>query len=209
METLESVKKSEYDQDGNALRIESFDASDRKTSSDVYGYDEGGNWTSLIEEADGSVTNYLVFADPKTKRIAKVHSRSKDTEFITYTEQGFESATLTQTSTGRILEKTTIRRNSSQQEENVLFEEPPGTKTTEFQIQWSDRGFESRSVLVMHDKGGDQMVIQFEYPDVDAQGNWLTQIEKRVLMLKNGDKRTLPTVINKRTLSYHAEADKK
>ncbi|MES2507742.1 MAG: hypothetical protein V4599_13635 [Verrucomicrobiota bacterium] len=200
---LESVKRSEYDKDGNAIRVETFDSSNRKTDSEIYTYDEGGTWVSLVELSEGTQTAFQIFVDLKTKRIAKVDQRSKNTEFISYSEQGFELGSITQTIAGKTLEKTTFRRNALNKEEHVLFEEPIGKKTSEFIIQWLPEGFERTSTIIMHDKDGDQFVMTYEYPEIDSAGNWLTQIEKSVLILKNGEKRSLPTVTNKRKISYY------
>lgn len=200
---LESVKQSEYDKDGNAIRIETFDESNQKTDSEIYAYDADGTWVSLVELTEGAQTTFQIFIDLKTKRIAKVDQGSKNTEFISHSERGFALGTIIRTAAGKIVEKTTFKRNALDKEENVLFEEPAGKKTTEISIQWTDKGMESSSTLIMHDKDGDRFVMTYEYPEIDAVGNWLTQIEKKVLILKNGEQRPLPTVTHQRTITYH------
>ncbi len=201
---LVSTARKEYDPDGNALRLEEFDASNKKTDSEVYQYDADGTWVFLIEQTEASFPKtFQIFLDLASRRIAHVEAKSKQTEFYTYTEQGFELGTSTKSSTGKIIEQTSFRRNISNKEERVIFEEPAGNKTTEILIEWSEKGFEKQSTMIMHDRGGDRIVSTFEYPEVDAVGNWLTCVKKRELHQSNGEKVPMATETLKREIRYH------
>ncbi|MDZ4402346.1 hypothetical protein [Prosthecobacter sp.] len=201
---LLSTTRSEFDADGNALRIEEVDEVEKKTDSEIYQYDAEGTWTALVEQSGGaSPTTFRIFLDAASRRIAHVDAKSKQTEFYTYSAQGFELGTVTKTSTGKVEEQTTMQRNAANKEERVVFEEPPGKKTTEMSIQWSDKGFQTQETMIMHDEGGDRIVVTFEYPEVDAAGNWLVQIKKQVLHQAKGETIPLPTETNKREIKYH------
>lgn len=201
---LVSTTTSEYDKDGNSIFTETVDASNKKTDFEKRGYDAEGTWVSLVEMEEGSPQKTMsIFIDASTKRIAKVDQNSRQTEFISYSEHGFEVGTVTQTAAGKVVEKTTIRRNSSDKEEHVVFEEPPGKKTSEISIRWNAQEFEEGTTFTMYDKEGGRIVITFEYPDVDPAGNWLTQIKKQVLHTADGMQVPMPTEINKRTITYH------
>ncbi|HYF34651.1 MAG TPA: hypothetical protein VD994_05120 [Prosthecobacter sp.] len=202
-EALESVSHWEYDKDGNELRNETFDSSQRKVESQIYTYDAEGTWISLTEEADGELSRHRIAIDAKTRRITKVNSESKQTEFITYSEGGFEVESITRNAEGKAVEKVTLQRNAAGKEEHVLFEEPPGKTTTEFFLEWTPEGFQMTATLIMHDNDGAKIITSYEYPETDAAGNWLTQIQKQVLQEKNGERIRLPTVTVKRTISYH------
>jgi hypothetical protein len=201
---LESTEYSEYDKDGNPLRIETFDASNRKTDSEIYGYDAEGTWISLIEQSKNSPQKTLkIFLDQPGKRIARVDQRSKETEFYSYSQSGFELATALHTTAGRVIDKTTFKRNRADKEEHVLFEEPPGNKTTEISVTWTAQGFEESTTMTFHNRDRDKIVVTYEYPDVDPTGNWLTQIQKQVLHRANGETSPMPTETVKRTITYH------
>jgi|GEM_PF-4701382 len=201
---LISTKKSEYDPEGNALRIESFDASNKTTESEIYQYDAERTWVALIEQSGGALpTTFRIFLDQPSKRIAHVDSKTKQTEFYTYSAQGFELSTITKSATGKTLEQTTMKRNAANKEEQVVFEEPPGKKTSEISIQWSDKGFQVQETLIMHDQGGDRIEITYEHPEIDAAGNWIIEIKKQVMHQANGSTIPLPTETTKREIKYH------
>ena len=201
---LTSTKKYEYDADGNALRIETFDAAGKRTDSEIYQYDAEGTWVALVEQSGGELPKTSrIFLDPLSKRIAHVDAKSKQTEFYMYSPQGFELSTITKSANGNVVEQTTMKRNAANKEELVVFEEPPGKKTSEISIQWSEKGFQIQETLIMHDQGGDRIVITYEHPEVDAAGNWIIEIKKQVMHQANGEVIPLPTETTKREIKYH------
>ncbi|MDI1314405.1 hypothetical protein [Prosthecobacter sp.] len=201
---LMSTKHSEYDPEGNALRIETFNEANKKTDSEIYKYDAEGTWTTLVEQSGGSAsTTFHIFLDPASRRIAHVDARTKQSEFYSYSVQGFELGTTMKTAAGKVVERTMFQRNSANKEEHVVFEEMPGKMTTEFSIQWLEKGFESGSTMIMHDEGGDRIVMSYEYPEVDVTGNWIVQVKTQVLHQTSGERVSLPTETTKREIKYH------
>lgn len=201
---LLSTKRSEFDADGNALRIEELDEVEKKKESETYQYDAEGTWTGLVEQSDGTFpTTFRIFLDQPSRRIAHTDAKSKQTEFYLYSDQGFELSTIKKTSTGKVLEQTTMKRNAANKEEQVVFEEPQGKKTTEISIEWNYKGFQSQETMIMHDQGGDRIVMTYDYPEVDAAGNWLVQIKKSLLHQANGERIPMPTETTKREIKYH------
>lgn len=201
---LISTKRSEYDPEGNALRIETFDAANKKTGFETYQYDTQGTWVILVEQSEGALpTTFQIFLDEASRRIAHVNSKTKQTEFYTYSNQGFELSSIIKSATGKVIEQTTMQRNAANKEKRVLFEEPPGKKTSEILVQWSDKGFESESTMIMHDEGGDRIVMHYEHPELDASGKWIVQIKTQTLHQANGEKVPLPTETTKREIKYH------
>lgn len=201
---LVSTKRAEYDAEGNGRRIENVDVAEKKTDTETYQYDAEGTWIGLVEQSGGSLpVTFRIFLDAASRRVAHVDGKSKQTEFYTYSEQGYELGTVTKTSTGKVVDQTTMKRNAANKEELVVFEEPPGKKTAEISIRWSDQGFQMAETMIMHDQGGDRMEMSYEYPEVDAAGNWLVQIKKVVVHQANGDRFPLPTETTERVITYH------
>ena len=201
---LVSTEKSEFDAAGNERRIEKVDVADKKTDTETYQYDADGTWIGLVEQSGGSFpVTFRIFLDAASRRIAHVDGKSKQTEFYTYSEQGFELGTVTKTSTGNVVEQATMKRNAANKEELVVCEEPPGKKMWEVSIRWSDKGFQTQETMIMHDQGGDRMEMTYEYPEVDAVGNWLVRIKNVMVHQANGDRFPLPTETTKREITYH------
>ncbi len=204
---LVSTLRIEFDAEGNQLSEEEVDAANKKLAFATYKYDASGTWVSLVEQLeDEPVKSYQIFVDLASRRIAHVEPKTQQTEFYSYTEQGFIQDTLLKTSAGKIIEKTTFRRNpTSHKEEQILFEElvVSKMKKEEFLVQWSDKGFETHSTFTMHHETSDSLVTTYEYPEVDASGNWLVCIETKVMHLANGEKVPLPTETVRRAITYH------
>lgn len=200
---LLSTKRSEFDQDGNVVRIEEVDEVEKTKETETYQYDAEGTWTVLVEQSGSDLPiTYRIFLDKASRRIAHVDGRSKETEFYTYSEQGFEMGTIKKTAAGQVVEQVTMKRNALNKEEHVLFEEK-GKKAFELSIRWSDKGFQTHEEMILHAEGGDRFVTTYEYPEVDAAGNWIVRIKKQVMVQANGERVSVPDEVCKREIKYH------
>lgn len=171
--------------------------------TETYQYDTEGTWTGLVEQSgSSSPITYRIFLDKASRRIAHVDAKSKQTEFYSYSEQGFEISTIKKTAAGQVVEQVVMKRNAANKEEQVVFEEK-GKKTTEIIIRWSDKGFQTHEEMIQHDQGGDRFVITYEHPEVDEVGNWIVQIKKVVLHQANGERVPFPGEMTKREIKYH------
>ncbi|GEP41310.1 hypothetical protein [Brevifollis gellanilyticus] len=202
---LISTIRLEFDAEGNLLHEEEVDAANKKLSFADYKYDASGTWVSLVEQLeDEPVKSYQIFVDTASRRVAHVEPKTKQTEFYSYTAQGLINDTLLKTSAGKIIETTTFRRNaSSHKEEQILTEKDEGRQSTEYLMQWSDKGFEIHSTFIMRHESDDRLITTYEHPDVDANGNWLICIETSTMHRPNGEKIPLPKETVKREITYH------
>ncbi len=198
---LVKSKVREYDSAGNLIREKT--EGERGGSTSTYEYDKNGTWIGLTEADEEEVRRFKIFLDEDRRRIAKVDEATNETEITVYSERGYEVGSFTRLDDGAIAQKVTIKRNSSDKEEFVVFEEPEGTKSSEIRIEWNAELFQSLSTFTLLSRGEATFVSNFSYEEVDGSGNWLRRAEKKLLKLPNGVSKELPVEVSEREIKYH------
>lgn len=198
---LERTKTETFDSKGNLLKTTETDAAGKETLSVTYKYDENGDWISVTTVEDGTETVEVVKIDLQAKQITKINQTTKETDATQYTPAGFEQSAVVRSGTGEAIKKVVIERNEKNQEVSVRFEEPPGQKSVEVQVEWSAQGFQTLETLIFHQRG-ETFTMRNRYPEVDSTGNWLTKEVQRQATSR-GVNFNLPVEIEEREITYH------